>query len=113
MVTIEENYHDSERQEYINLARDFLENKITAEDFSYSFMGIYTGIHKKVEEIAIEESLELANFLTTNNPCGLNELLSRTYGSCDSFSLDLEISLSDESELRSYAQTLLLKLKKQ
>ena len=43
-VTIENNLHYSEKQEYINLAKDFLDDQITADDFSYSFMAIYGGI---------------------------------------------------------------------
>ena len=41
LVTIEENFHYSEKHEYIKLAKDFLADQITADDFSYSFMAIY------------------------------------------------------------------------
>jgi hypothetical protein len=34
-VTIENNLHYSEKQEYIELAKDFLADQITADDFSY------------------------------------------------------------------------------
>ena len=44
LETIENNFHFSERREYIDLAKDFLANQITAEDFSFAFMGIYEGI---------------------------------------------------------------------
>ena len=44
LVRIEENLHYSEKQEYIELAKDFLDDQITADDFSYSFMAIYGGI---------------------------------------------------------------------
>ena len=47
LVTIEENFHYSEKHEYINLAKDFLDDQITADDFSYSFMAIYEGIGRK------------------------------------------------------------------
>jgi hypothetical protein len=43
-VRIENNLHYSEKQEYIELAKDFLADQITADDFSYSFMAIYEGI---------------------------------------------------------------------
>ena len=41
LVIIAEIFHSSEKHKYINLAKDFLDNKITAENFSYSFMVIY------------------------------------------------------------------------
>ena len=44
LVRIEDNLHYSEKQEYIELAKDFLDDQITADDFSYSFMAIYGGI---------------------------------------------------------------------
>ena len=113
LVTIEENFHYSEKHEYINLAKDFLDNKITADDFSYSFMGIYEGIGKKLGQMEREESLELANFLNKTDRCGLDRLLSRIYGSCDSFSPDPDFTLSDEKELKDYAQILLLKLQEE
>jgi hypothetical protein len=40
-VTIENNLHYSEKQEYIKLANNFLTNKIDADNFSYSFIAIY------------------------------------------------------------------------
>lgn len=51
---IEENFHYSENHEYINLAKDFLADQITADDFSYSFITIYNGINKKVNQMTIE-----------------------------------------------------------
>lgn len=72
-------------------------------------MGIYEGISKKVAQMGKNESVELANFLKPSQP-ELGDLLCRIYGSCDAFSLDPELNMSSESELRSYAQTLLLKL---
>lgn len=57
------------------------------------------------------ESLELANFLKPSRP-ELGDLLARIYGSCESFSLDPEIAMSDEKELKDCAQILLFKLQK-
>ena len=54
-------------------------------------------------------SVELANFLEPNRP-ELGRLLMRIYGSCDSFSQDLDIAMSDEKELKDWAQILLFKL---
>ena len=110
LVRIEDNLHYSEKQEYIELAKDFLADQITADDFSYSFMAIYEGIGGKLDQMKIKESLELANFLKSSRP-ELGELLARIYGSCDSYNPDPEIALSDEKELKEFAQNLLLKLK--
>ena len=113
LVTIAENFHYSEKHEYINLAKDFLDNKITADNFSYSFMAIYEGIGEKLDQMKREESLELANFVNKTDRCGLNRLLARIYGSCDSFSSDTDFTMSDEKELKDYAQILLLKLQEE
>ena len=40
LVTIRNNFYFSERLEYIDLAKDFLADQITADDFSFAFMGI-------------------------------------------------------------------------
>lgn len=113
-VTIEDNLHYSEKQEYIELAKDFLTDQITADDFSYNFIAIYGGISKKLSQMKQDESLELANFLKSNST-KLGDLLARIYGSCDSFSLDTEvdIAMSDEKELKDCAQILLLKLQEE
>lgn len=114
LVRIERNLHYSEKQEYIELAKDFLADQITADDFSYSFMAIYEGINRKLGQMERDESLDLANFLKPNRP-ELGDLLARIYGSCDSFSPDpeVEIALSDEKELKDCAQILLLKLQEE
>ena len=113
-VTIENNLHYSEKQEYIELSKDFLTDQITADDFSYSFMAIYEGIGRKLGQMKRNESLELANFLKPSRP-KLGDLLARIYGSCDSFSPDpeVEIAMSDEKELKDCAQILLLKLQEE
>lgn len=112
LVRIEDNLHYSEKQEYIELAKDFLADQITADDFSYSFLAIYEGIGKKLGQMKRKESLELVNFLKSSRP-ELGRLLARIYGSCDSFSPDPEIAMSDEKELKDYAQILLLKLQEE
>ena len=112
LVKIENNIHYSEKEEYINLAKYFLDNEITpeaAENFSYSFLAIYEGINKKINQMKVEESTELINFLKPSRP-ELGYLLARIYGACDSFSIDPEIALSDEKDLKECAETLLLKL---
>ena len=108
-VTIETNLHYSEKQEYIELAKDFLADQITADDFSYSFMAIYEGINRKLGQMKRTESLELANFLKPSRP-ELGDLLARIYGSCDCFSPDPDITMSNEKELKDCAQSLLFKL---
>lgn len=112
LVRIENNLHYSEKQEYINLAKYFLDDQITADDFSYSFMAIYEGISQKLGSMRRAESVELANFLEPSRP-ELGDLLARIYGSCDSFSPDPEIAMSDEKELKDCAQILLLKLQEE
>ena len=102
---IRNNFHFSERQEYIDLAKDFLADQITADDFSYSFIGIYDGIEQKVAQMEKDESLELTNFLKTSQS-ELGDLLLQIYGACDCFGH----IISDEKELKDCAQILLLKL---
>ena len=104
-ITIENNFHFSERQEYIDIAKDFLADQITADDFSYSFIGIYDGIEQKVAQMEKDESLELTNFLKTSQ-FELNDLLSQIYSTCDFFGH----VIFDEKELKDCAQILLLKL---
>ena len=106
---IETNLHYSQKQEYIELAKSFLVAQITADDFSYSFMTIYEGINRKLDQLKRMESLELANFLHPSRP-ELGDLLVHIYNSCDSFSPDPEIAMSDEKELKNCVKMLLLKL---
>jgi hypothetical protein len=112
LVRIEINLHYLEKQEYIELAKDFLADEITADDFSYSFMAIYEGINRKLGRMKRNESLDLANFLKSSQP-ELGDLLARIYGSCNSFSPDPEVAMSDEKELKDCAQILLLKLQEE
>ena len=75
-------------------------------------MAIYGGIGQKLGQMKRAESLELANFLNPSRP-ELGDLLARIYGSCDSYSPDPEIAMSDEKELKDCAQILLLKLQEE
>ena len=111
-VRIENNLHYSEKQTYIELAKDFLADQITADDFSDVFMAIYLGITRKLGQMKRAESVELANFLEPSRS-ELGHLLARIYGSCDSFSLDPEIAMADEKELKNCAQILLVKLQEE
>ena len=105
LVTIRNNFHFSERREYVDLAKDFLADQITADDFSSAFMGIYEGIEQQVAQMEKDESLELTNFLKTSQS-ELGDLLLQIYGACDCFGH----IISDEKELKDCAQILLLKL---
>ena len=105
LETIRNNFHFSERREYIDLAKDFLADQITADDFSCGFMGIYEGIDKEIAQMEKDESLELTNFLKTSQS-GLEDLLLQIYGTCDDFGH----IIFDEKELKDCAQILLLKL---
>jgi|TARA_B110000285_G_scaffold188134_1_gene214206 hypothetical protein len=104
LETIRNNFHFSERQEYIDLAKGFLADQITAEDFSFAFMGIYEGIDQEVAQMENDESLELTNFLKTSQS-ELGDLLAQINATCECFPI-----LSDEKELKDCAQILLLKL---
>ena len=104
-VTIRNNFHFSERREYIDLAKDFLADQITADDFSSDFISLYQGIEREVAQLEKDESLELTNFLKTSQ-FELYDLLSQIYGTCDFFGH----VISDEKELKDCAQILLLKL---
>ena len=88
-----------EKEKYIELVKDFLADKMSADDFSYSFMNIYERICRKLDPMKRNEALEFANFLKPSRP-ELGELLARIYRSCDSFSPDPEIAISDEKELK-------------
>lgn len=112
LLRIEDNFHYSEKQEYIELAKDFLADQITADDFSYSFQGTYEGITEELRQMKRKESLELVNFLKPGRP-QLARLLAEIYGSCDSFSLDPDINMVDEQELKDCAQILLVELQKE
>ena len=76
-----------------------------ADDFSYSFIGIYDGIEQEVAQMEKDESLELTNFFKTSQ-FELNDLLSQIYSTCDFFGH----VIFDEKELKDCAQILLLKL---
>ena len=105
LVTIQDNnLHYSKKQEYIELAKDFMADQIAADDFSFISIGIYEGIIRKLGQMEKDESLELSNFLKPSRP-ELGDLLARIYGSCDSFSI-----MPDKKELKDCAQILLLKL---
>ena len=111
LVTIENNFHFSERREYIDLAKDFLANQITADDFSGAFISLYEGIDQEAAQMEKDESLELTNFLKNSqsdlaSQSELGDLLSKIYGTCDDFGH----IIFDEKELKDCAQILLLKL---
>lgn len=75
LVRTENSLHYSEKHEYIELAKDFLADQITADDFSYSFLAIYKRIDKKLDPMTRKKSLELVNFLESSRP-QLDELLA-------------------------------------
>jgi hypothetical protein len=111
LETIRNNFHFSERQEYIDLAKDFLADQITADDFSSDFISIYKGIDQEIAQMEKDESLELTNFLKTSQLTSkltieLTDLLSQICGTCDFFGH----VIFDEKELKDCAQILLLKL---
>ena len=50
-MTIENNLHYSEKQEYIELVNNFLADRITTDDSSYSFISIYEKISQKLGQM--------------------------------------------------------------
>ena len=110
-IAVTNYFHFSERREYIDLAKDFLADQITADDFSSDFISIYKGIDQEIAQMEKDESLELTNFLKTSQLTSkltieLTDLLSQIYGTCDFFGH----VIFDEKELKDCAQILLLKL---
>ena len=108
---IRDNFHFSERQEYIDLAKDFLADQISAQDFCFAFMGTYEGIDSEAAQMEKDESLELTNFLKTSqselaSQSELGDLLLEIYDTCGFFGH----VIYDEKELKDCAQILLLKL---
>jgi hypothetical protein len=85
-VRIENNLHYSEKQTYIELAKDFLADQITADDFSDVFMAIYLGITRKLGQMKRAESVELANFLEPSRS-ELGHLLARKFFTINCFSI--------------------------
>ncbi len=51
LLIIEENLHSAEKDKYVELIKDFLVEKINAEDFSISFMAMYEGINQKLRQM--------------------------------------------------------------
>ena len=109
---IERNLHYLEKREYINLINDFLNNEITVENFSDSFIAIFKGINQKLNQMEVDESFELLNFLNKNNQIQheSHDLILRIYGACDSFDLENDLEISAQKELQDYCKSLLLKL---
>ena len=112
LVVIEENLHYLKKEEYMELSVDFLNDEISADDFSSYFMSIYENVNKRLIKMQENQIQELQNLLEkkTTNERKLNLLLARIYGACDAFSLDLEINRSSKKELKNYAKLLLLEL---
>ena len=118
LVIIEENFYYTEKDKYVELIKDFLDEKINAEDFSILFMAMYEGINQKLRQMKKDfkekslKSFELSDFLVESKACGIGNLLARAYGYCDSFNPDSNLRMADEEELRNCAQILLFEMQK-
>ena len=94
LIIMEENLHYAEKDEYVELIRDFLDEKINTEDFSIFFMAMYEGINQKLRQMKKDfkekslKSFELSNFLVESKACEIGNSLARVYGYCDSFNPD-------------------------
>lgn len=115
LVRIEAHLNYLEKETYISLVKDFLAGNVTADDFSHIFSQMYHGVAEKLSQMQRDESSELKALLELElkpHQSRLLDLLVKTDGACDAFSLDPEIALSDEEELKIWAQALLLHLQK-
>lgn len=118
LVQIENTMHFLERDEYLRLIDDFLNDKINADDFSFSFMAIFEGINKKLNEMTKSfkekslESIQLSNLFAQNKSSKVGSILARLYGSCDNYNPNSELHMFEEAELRNLAKVLLLELQK-
>lgn len=105
--TVSNNLHFSEKNEYINLSKAFLENTIDSENFTYSFIAIYEGIDQKLSKMLNAEVSELENYLIKNDKYeNLNKLLLEIYGSCNLF--DCDMNLVNEKKLKQEVKDLLV-----
>ena len=113
-ANIETNFSYVERKEYIEIAKDFLDDKMTSEDFCYAFQAIYEGVCKAILKMEREESKELIDLLTPDRS-DLGQLLAYVAGTCESYSPDPEVNYFniDEKELKECARKLLLELGKE
>ena len=105
--------HYAEKDEYVELIGDFLDEKTNAEDFSIFFMAMYEGINQKLRQMKKdfkEKSFKLSDFLVESKACGIGNSLARAYGYCDSFNPDSNSRIADEEEFRNCAQILLFEM---
>lgn len=115
-VIIEENLHQKNKNDYIELIIDFLENNITATDFSGFFINIYESVNQNLCQMEKDENFsELSNYLIKNNNFKVGESLSYMYGECDYFNsnIDLDLNMSNDiltENLKNQAKILLQKL---
>jgi len=113
LVRIEDNLHYAEKDLYIELINNFLDDKITVEDFSFSYTGIYEGISKKLKHMKRDfnnNKDQLLEFLLKPEQSEFGLLLARIYGDCDHYNPDSDSHLADEEELRNHSRILLLEI---
>jgi hypothetical protein len=106
LVLISNNFHYSKKQEYIDLIRDFLNNRITTQEFSDSFTFMHEDINNQINKMKKNESKELGDFLYESNPNqeSFNKLLLKLYGYSEGFNFDPQC---DEKKLKEIAKIFL------
>lgn len=111
LVKIESNLHFSQKEKYIELINNFLDDIISPDDFVYEFISLYQKMNEKLGQLKRDESLELTELLEPNRK-NLGRFLARVYGFCDSYNSNAEIDIviSDEKKLKELSQKLLFEL---
>lgn len=113
---METNFHIEYKNDYIELLDSFLNDKITVEVFSLSFMAQYETINKILEEIQqnFKTNLDqLANLLIDDaNKNNIGMPLAILYDRCATFGLNPDSLIKEEAELKNSAKILLSELKK-
>lgn len=116
LTIIEENLHLRQKDKYIELVEIFLNNNIDAEDFSFCFIAKYDNINHTLREMKqdFEKRFdELSNLLieNKNKKYQIGMSLMSLYDHCDDFDPNYNSSITDEENLRNYANILLSELK--
>lgn len=110
LVILENNLHLKNKDLYLKLLNDFLNQLIDTDDFSMEFMGLYENINSQLIQLELEpeknETLFLNLFATQPNQ-KIARLLALIYGDCDNFGLIPESKITDEIELRQHVQEVL------
>lgn len=119
---IEENLHWKVKNQYVKLIEDFLNENISADDFSILFIRIFEKTVDKVHQLEIDlkeknslNSSEISELLLEKKACGIAGLISDVYGDCDRFNSDLSSENDfylDEEQFRNSIKELFFEMQK-